>query len=51
MQNSAVCVSFKHFPAPKLSLGRQFFDPYFPTHYTSVTLGLGLILCLIIMPD
>ena len=46
LQNSAVYVSFRHFPALKLSLGRQFCDPYFPTHYTSVTLGFWLIMCL-----
>ncbi|MFS7949095.1 hypothetical protein Hanom_Chr06g00567541 [Helianthus anomalus] len=51
MQNSAVFVSFRHFPALKLSLGRQFYDPYFPTHYTSVTLGFGFILCLNITSD
>ncbi|MFS7952341.1 hypothetical protein Hanom_Chr07g00605821 [Helianthus anomalus] len=49
MQNSAVFVSFRHFPALKLSLGRQFYDPNFPKHYSSVTLGFGLILCLNIM--
>ncbi|MFS7940706.1 hypothetical protein Hanom_Chr05g00467561 [Helianthus anomalus] len=46
LQNSAVYVSFRHFPALKLSLGRQFGDPYFPTHYTSVTLGFWPILYL-----
>ncbi|MFS7919064.1 hypothetical protein Hanom_Chr03g00208501 [Helianthus anomalus] len=39
MQNSAVLVCFRHFLALKLSLGRQFYDPYFPTHYSSVSLG------------
>ena len=46
LQNSAVYVSFRHFPALKLSLGRQFYDPYFPTHYTHVTLVFWPILYL-----
>ncbi|MFS8034999.1 hypothetical protein Hanom_Chr17g01587831 [Helianthus anomalus] len=46
MSNSAVYVSFRHFPTLTLSLGRQFYDPYFHTHYTSVTLGFWIILCL-----
>uniref|UniRef100_A0A251RX76 Uncharacterized protein n=1 Tax=Helianthus annuus TaxID=4232 RepID=A0A251RX76_HELAN len=39
--NFAVLVCFWHFPVPMSSLVRQFCDHYFPTHYTSVTLGLG----------
>ncbi|MFS7953447.1 hypothetical protein Hanom_Chr07g00618721 [Helianthus anomalus] len=41
LQNSAVLACFWHFRAPKSSLGRQFCNPYFPTHYSSVTLGFG----------
>ncbi|MFS8023985.1 hypothetical protein Hanom_Chr16g01457961 [Helianthus anomalus] len=46
LQNSAVLECFGHFSALKLSLERQFYDPYFPTHYSSVNLGFGLILSL-----
>ncbi|MFS7938164.1 hypothetical protein Hanom_Chr05g00436211 [Helianthus anomalus] len=49
LQSSAVLVCSGHFSALKLSLGRQFYDLYFPTHYSSVTLCYGLILCLNIM--
>ncbi|MFS7997096.1 hypothetical protein Hanom_Chr12g01137721 [Helianthus anomalus] len=46
LHNSVVLVCFGHLSALKLTLGRQFYDPYFPTHYTSATFCFRLILCL-----